>query len=80
MEEGYDDRTSVETRTLLDFVSSTPADEVPAEVLHESMRCLIDHLGLAIAGAAEPAAASPGHSAFCSAESPRPWRSARSTA
>ena len=32
------------------------ADEVPAEVLHESTRCLLDHLGLAIAGAAEPAA------------------------
>ena len=57
MAEGYDDRTSVETRTLLDFVSKTKADEVPADVLHESMRCLIDHLGLAIAGAAEPAAA-----------------------
>ena len=56
MEEDYDDRTSVETRTLLDFVSRTPADEVPAEVLHESTRCLLDHLGLAIAGAAEPAA------------------------
>ena len=56
MREDYDDRTSVETRTLLDFVSRTPADEVPAEVLHESTRCLLDHLGLAIAGAAEPAA------------------------
>ena len=56
MGEDYDDRTSVETRTLLDFVSRTPADEVPAEVLHESTRCLLDHLGLAIAGAAEPAA------------------------
>ena len=55
MGEGYDDRTSVETRTLLDFVSHTPADEVPADVLHESMRCLLDHLGLAIAGASEPA-------------------------
>ena len=52
----YDDRTSVETRTLLDFVSHTPADDVPADVLHESTRCLLDHLGLAIAGAAEPAA------------------------
>jgi 2-methylcitrate dehydratase PrpD len=29
---------------------------VPADVLHESTRCLLDHLGLAIAGAAEPAA------------------------
>jgi 2-methylcitrate dehydratase PrpD len=52
----YDDRTSPETKTLLDFVSRTPADAVPADVLHESARCLLDHLGLAIAGAAEPTA------------------------
>jgi len=52
----YDDRTSAETRTLLDFVSRTPADAIPADVVHESTRCLLDHLGLAIAGAAEPAA------------------------
>jgi 2-methylcitrate dehydratase PrpD len=52
----YDDRTSAETRTLLDFVSRTPARDVPADVLHESTRCLLDHLGLAIAGASEPAA------------------------
>jgi 2-methylcitrate dehydratase PrpD len=52
----YDDRTSVETRTLLDFVINTDTRDVPAEVLHESTRCLLDHLGLAIAGAAEPAA------------------------
>ena len=52
----YDDRTSVETRTLLDFVCHTSAAEIPAEVLHESTRCLLDHVGLAVAGAAEPAA------------------------
>ena len=52
----YDDRTSVETRTLLDFVRHTAADDIPADVLHESTRCLLDHLGLAIAGAEEPAA------------------------
>src|SRR5258705_10905173 len=52
----YDDRTSVETRTLLDFVCHTPAAAVPADVLHESARCLLDHLGLAVAGAGEPAA------------------------
>ena len=52
----YDDRTSVETRTLLDFVRHTDADDIPADVLHESTRCLLDHLGLAIAGAEEPAA------------------------
>ncbi|WP_101950809.1 MmgE/PrpD family protein [Mycobacterium sp. 3519A] len=52
----YDDRTSVETRTLLDFVCHTSAAEIPAEVLHESARCLLDHVGLAVAGAQEPAA------------------------
>jgi 2-methylcitrate dehydratase PrpD len=52
----YDDRTSVETRTLLDFVRHTEAGDIPADVLHESTRCLLDHLGLAIAGAQEPAA------------------------
>ena len=52
----YDDRTSAETRTLLDFVSRKPTRDVPADVLHESTRCLLDHLGLAIAGASEPAA------------------------
>jgi len=52
----YDDRTSVETRTLLDFVRHTAATDVPAEVLHESTRCLLDHIGLAIAGAQEPTA------------------------
>jgi 2-methylcitrate dehydratase PrpD len=52
----YDDRTSVETRTLLDFVAQTDAADLPGDVLHESTRCLLDHLGLAIAGAEEPAA------------------------
>ena len=52
----YDDRTSVETRTLLDFVCHTAATDIPTEVLHESARCLLDHLGLAVAGAEEPAA------------------------
>jgi 2-methylcitrate dehydratase PrpD len=52
----YDDRTSVETRTLLDFVRNTEAGDIPADVLHESTRCLLDHLGLAVAGAQEPAA------------------------
>jgi 2-methylcitrate dehydratase PrpD len=56
MAEDYDDRTSAETRALIDFVSRTPARDVPADVLHESTRCLLDHLGLAIAGASEPAA------------------------
>ena len=55
-EDLYDDRTSRETRTLLEFVRGTAASAVPNEVLHESARCLLDHLGLAIAGAQEPAA------------------------
>ena len=47
----YDDRTSVETRTLLDFVCHTrlPTD-IPTDVLHESTRCLLDHVGLAVRG------------------------------
>ena len=52
----YDDRTSVETRTLLDFVCHTAATDIPTAVLHESTRCLLDHVGLAVAGAQEPAA------------------------
>ncbi|GFG53158.1 MmgE/PrpD family protein [Mycolicibacterium agri] len=56
MAHDYDDRTSAETRTLLDFVSGTSPDEIPGDVLHESTRCLLDHVGLAIAGASEPAA------------------------
>ena len=52
----YDDRTSAETRELLDFVRHAKSADVPAAVLYESTRCLLDHLGLAIAGAAEPAA------------------------
>jgi 2-methylcitrate dehydratase PrpD len=55
-EENYDDRTSAETRTLLDFVRHAAAADLPPAVLHESTRCLLDHLGLAIAGASEPAA------------------------
>src|ERR1700712_67113 len=55
-EGNYDDRTSAETRTLLDFVRHAAAADLPAAVLHESTRCLLDHLGLAIAGATEPAA------------------------
>jgi 2-methylcitrate dehydratase PrpD len=53
----YDDRTSAETRILLDFVSRTPAGSIPDDVVHESARCLLDHVGLAIAGAEESAAA-----------------------
>lgn len=52
----YDDRTSAETRALLDFVCHTSAADIPADVLHESTRCLLDHVGLAVAGAGEPAA------------------------
>jgi 2-methylcitrate dehydratase PrpD len=53
----HDDRTSKATRTLLTFLEEARPDDVPEEVLHESARCLLDHLGLVIAGAEEPAAA-----------------------
>jgi 2-methylcitrate dehydratase PrpD len=47
--------TSPETRLLLDFVTGLPADEIPETVLHQSKRCLLDFLGLAIAAAGAPA-------------------------
>jgi 2-methylcitrate dehydratase PrpD len=47
--------TSPETRLLLDFVTELPASEIPLTVLHESKRCLLDFLGLAIASVGTPA-------------------------
>jgi hypothetical protein len=34
----YDDRTSIETRKLLDFVCHTAATDIPTPVLHERAR------------------------------------------
>ena len=50
-----DDRTQAQTRTIIDFVIDTASSDLPADVLHESKRCLLDYLGLAIAASAEPA-------------------------
>lgn len=50
-----DDRTAQETRTLIEFVTTTASSDLPAEVVHESKRCLLDFLGLAIGASAEPA-------------------------
>lgn len=52
-----DDRTSRETQDLVDFFIGTASADVPPAVMHESMRCLLDHLGVTIAAAQEPAAA-----------------------
>ena len=52
----FDDRTSPETRRLVEFLTDTTPTQLPDEVRHESTRCLLDHVGLAIAGAGEPAA------------------------
>jgi 2-methylcitrate dehydratase PrpD len=50
-----DDRTSKETGTLIEFVTNTASAELPPDVLHESKRCLLDFLGLAIGASGEPA-------------------------
>lgn len=55
--QGFDDRTSDETRQLVEFLLDTDAASLPADVLHESTRCLLDFVGLALAGASEPAVA-----------------------
>jgi 2-methylcitrate dehydratase PrpD len=54
--DSFDDRTSLETRQLVAFLTDTGSTHLPDEVRHESTRCLLDHVGLAIAGADEPAA------------------------
>ncbi len=53
----FDDRTSPETRLLAEFLQDRSMTDIPAEVLHESTRCLLDFVGLTIAGVTEPAAA-----------------------
>jgi 2-methylcitrate dehydratase PrpD len=53
--EGMDERVSSETRELLEFLHGFSTGDVPEDVLHESKRCLIDFLGVAIGASAEPA-------------------------
>ncbi len=45
-----------ETKDLASWVASTGAAEIPAEVRHQAKRCLLDWLGVTLAGAAEPSA------------------------
>jgi 2-methylcitrate dehydratase PrpD len=47
--------TSPETRLLLEFVTELAAGKIPERVLHQSKRCLLDFLGLAIAASGTPA-------------------------
>ena len=50
-----DERVSTETRQLLTFVCDLPTTDIPDAVLHESKRCLLDFLGVAVGAAGEPA-------------------------
>ena len=52
---GMDERVSPRSRELLTFVSGTNSEDIPAEVLHESTRCLLDFLGVTIGAAYETA-------------------------
>src|SRR5438128_503997 len=44
-----------ETRDLAELAAKFPTQGIPADVLHLSERCLLDYLGVAIAGWREPA-------------------------
>lgn len=56
-EQDIDERVSAETRELVTFLCDSRADGLPPEVLHESKRCLLDFLGVAVGAAEEPAPA-----------------------
>ncbi|MGH2817316.1 MAG: MmgE/PrpD family protein [Actinomycetota bacterium] len=45
------------TVELAKFIAGLNASEIPAEVLHQAKRCLIDWLGVTLAGSADPSAA-----------------------
>ena len=44
-----------ETRTLAEYVVSSDWDDVPADVRHEAARSLVNYLGCALGGSADPA-------------------------
>ena len=44
------------TEELSGFVTDLDAADVPAEVLHQARRCLVDWLGVTLAGSADPSA------------------------
>lgn len=52
----FDDRTPVATGRLVEFLQDTTSGDIPEHVRHESVRCLLDFVGLAVAGASEPTA------------------------
>jgi 2-methylcitrate dehydratase PrpD len=70
-EQDVDERVSAETRELVTFVCDSPAASLPADVLHESKRCLLDFLGVAIGAAREPAPAIAGEVAAALGGSPQ---------
>jgi 2-methylcitrate dehydratase PrpD len=53
--DAMDERVSPETRQLLAFLSDFPSEDLPEAVLHQSKRCLLDFLGVAIGAVEEPA-------------------------
>jgi 2-methylcitrate dehydratase PrpD len=53
--DAIDDRVSAETRELVTFLCELPTSQIPAEVLHESKRCLLDFFGVAVGAAHEEA-------------------------
>jgi 2-methylcitrate dehydratase PrpD len=53
--DAMDERVSGATRELATFVSRTRTADLPADVLHESKRCLLDFFGVAIGAAQEEA-------------------------
>lgn len=53
--DAMDERVSAATRELATFVSRTRTEDLPADVLHESKRCLLDFFGVAVGAAHEEA-------------------------
>ncbi len=54
-EQPIDERVSAETAQIIDFLCDLPTADVPEAVLHESKRCLLDFLGVAVGAAHEAA-------------------------
>lgn len=42
------------TRGLAEFAAALTIDDLPPDVVHQAVRCLVDHLGCTIAGSATP--------------------------
>lgn len=52
-----DDRLLGTTRELARFSALLEAEALPSEVAHHAKRCLIDHIGVTLAGSADPSVA-----------------------